>query len=78
MTSTFLKGIKEIKDSESIQSSFLYDRSSIIKKTFVSEVNEFLHIMCSFGYFGKTTDIQEINLISPKNSSDFLYRKKML
>ena len=26
---------------------FLYDRSNIIKKTFVNEINDFLPIMCS-------------------------------
>ena len=33
MASTFFKGLKDIKDNDSIQSSFfLYDRSNIIKK----------------------------------------------
>ena len=27
--------------------------------------------MCSFGYFGKTTDIQNIDLISSKNAQKF-------
>ena len=59
MTPNFFKGMKEIKNNQAIQSSFfIYDRSNIIKKTFVNEINEFLPIMCSFGYFGKTTDIR--------------------
>ena len=29
--------------------------------------------MCSFGYFGKTTDIQNIDLISSKNAQ--FYKK---
>ena len=33
MTTTFFKGLKDIKENVSIQSSFfLYDRSNIIKK----------------------------------------------
>ena len=65
-----------MKDSQSIQSSnFLYDRYSIIKKTFVSEVNEVLSIMCSFSYFGTTHNIENVNLISPKNAQEFYIEK---
>ena len=54
MAPNFFKGMKEIKNNQAIQSSFfLYDRTNIIKKTFVNKINEFLPIMCSFGYFGK-------------------------
>ena len=31
--------------------------------------------MCSFGYFGKTTDIQNIDLISSKNAQKFYIEK---
>ena len=31
--------------------------------------------MCSFGYFGKTTNIQKIYLISPKNAQKFYIEK---
>ena len=76
MTPTFLKGLKDIKDNQSIKSSFfLYDRSRVIKKTFVSELNDFLPIMCSFGYFSTTHNIQNIDLISPKNAQEF-YKDK--
>ena len=69
MTPNFFKGMKEIKNSQAIQSSFfLYDCSNIIKKSFVNEINEFLPIMCSFGYFRKTTDIQNIDLNSSKST----------
>ena len=62
MTPNFFKGMKEIKNNQAIQSSFfLYNCSNIIKRTFVNTINEFLPIMCSFGYFGKTTDIQNID-----------------
>ena len=72
MTPTFFKGMKEIKNNQAIQSSyFLCDRSNIIKETLVNEINEFLPIMCSFGYFGKKTDIQNIDLISSKNAQKF-------
>ena len=43
---------------------FLYDRSNIIKKTSVTEVNDLLAIMCSFGYFRNITNTHKINLIS--------------
>ena len=76
MTHTFFKGMKEIKNNQVIQNSFfLYDRSNITKKAFVNEINEFLTIMCSFGYFGKTTDIQNIDLISSKNAQKFYIQK---
>ena len=71
--------MKEIKNDQAIQSSFfLYDRSNIIKKTLVNEINEFLLIMCSFGYFGKTTDIQNIDLISFKNAQKFYIEKNTI
>ena len=79
MTSNFFKGMKEIKNNQAIQSSFfLYDRSNIIKKTFVNKINEFLPIMCSFGYFGKTTDIQNIDLISSKTAQRFYIEKNII
>ena len=77
MTPTFFKGMKEIKNNQAIQSSFfLYDHSNII--TFVNEINEFLPIMCSFGYFGKTTDVQNIDLISPENAQKFYIEKNTI
>ena len=76
MTPIFFKGLKDIKDNDSMQSSFfLYDCSNIIKKTFVSEVNDFLAIMCSFGYFGNITNTHKINLISAKNARKFYILK---
>ena len=79
MTPNFFKSIKEIKNNQAIQSSFfLYERSNIIKKFFLKEINEFLPIMCSFGYFGKTTDIQNIDLISSKNVQKFYVEKNTI
>ena len=76
MTPVFCKRLKYRKDNDSIQSSFfLYDRSNIIKKTFVTEVNDFLTIMCSFGYFGNITNTHKINLISAKNAQKFYIEK---
>ena len=76
MTPVFSKSLKVIKENDSIQRSFfLYDRSNIVKKTFVSELNDFLPLMCSFSYFGKTKDIRNINLISPKNAHKFYIEK---
>ena len=34
--------------------------------------------MCSFGYFGKTTDIQNIDLISSKNAQKFYIEKNTI
>ena len=34
--------------------------------------------MCSFGYFGKTTDIQNIDLISSKNAQKFYIEKNAI
>ena len=34
--------------------------------------------MCSFGYFEKTTDIQNIDLISPKNAQKFYIEKNTI
>ena len=31
--------------------------------------------MCSFGHFGKTTNIHKINVISPKNAQKFYIEK---
>ena len=62
MTPLYSRALDEARNSHSIQSSFfLYDRSDIIKKTFVTEINNFLPIICSFGYFGRTHNIENIN-----------------
>ena len=53
----------------------MYDRSAIIKKTSVPELNEFLPIMRSFGYFGKTINKHNVNLISAKNAQKFYVQK---
>ena len=34
--------------------------------------------MCSFAYFGKTTDIQNIDLISSKNAQNFYIEKNAI
>ena len=47
---------------------FFYTIVLTNKKTFVSEINDFLPIICSFGHFRKITNIHKINLISPKNA----------
>ena len=76
MTPTCFKALEEVKNNHSIQSSFfLYDCSDVIKKTFVTEINDFLPIICSFGYFGTTHNIENINLISSKNAQKFYVEK---
>ena len=77
MTSTFLRGMKIMKSNESYHNSFffIYDRSNIIKQTFVSEIKKFLSLMCSSGYFGKTQKIKRAHLIPSKNSQSFFIEK---
>ena len=68
--------MKKIKHNQTMQS--LCDHSNIIKKSFINEINEFLPIMCSFDYFGKTTDIQNIDLILSKNAQTFYIEKNAI
>ena len=55
-------------------SFFIYDRSNIIKTTFISELNKFLSILCSFSYF-ETTETTELHFISSKNAQSFFIEK---
>ena len=50
-------------------------RAHFFIRSFVSEINDFLSIMCSFSHLGKITNIHKINLISPKNAQRFYIEK---
>ena len=79
MTPLYSRALDEVRNNHSIQISFfLYDRSDIIMKTFVTEINNFLPIICSFGYFGTTHNIEYINMITPKNAQKFYVEKNAI
>ena len=51
-------------------SSFLYDKSSIIVPEFVTELNENVHLYGEVSYFGKTVNAEDgIYLIKPEESN---------
>ena len=53
---------------------FLYNRSNVIKRTFINEINKFLPIYCLGSFFGET-DTEKIDLITGKNSKSFFVEK---
>ena len=55
------------------ESYFFYDKSNLIKKTFVSAIKKQLSLYGSFSYFSGNTSAKILNLIE---TSDFLSRKK--
>ena len=55
-------------------SFFIYDRSNIIKITFISELNKILPIISFFSYFG-TTETTKLHLPSSKNAQSFSIEK---
>ena len=58
------------------ESFFLYDKSNLIKKTFVTAINKQLLLYGSFSYFSGKTSIKDLKLInSPLN---FLIEKRCL
>ena len=56
------------------ESYFLYDRSNLVKQSFVNKINRFLPIYCSASYFGEKTKLK-IALLSPTNSKIFYVEK---
>ena len=60
------------------ESYFLYDKSFLIKKTFVTAINKTLSIYGSFSHFsGKITE-KEIKLLDASNFLKFFIEKKVL
>ena len=57
---------------------FLYDKSNLIKKNFVTAINKQLSLYGSFSYFSGTTTATDLKLISSSNFLKFLVEKKSL
>ena len=56
----------------------MYDKSNIIKKTFISALNKQLSIYGSFSYFPGSAWIKNLKLLDVSNSLKFLLEKKAL
>ena len=60
------------------ESYFLYDKSFLIKKAFVTAINKTMSIYGSFShFFGKTTE-KEIKLLDASNFLKFFIERKVL
>ena len=60
------------------ESYFLYNKSFLIKKTFVTAINKTMSIYGSFShFFGKTTE-KEIKLLDASNFLKFFIERKVL
>ena len=60
------------------ESYFLYDKSNLIKKTFVTAINKQLSLCGSFSYFSGKTSVAKLKLISSSEFLKFLIDKKSL
>ena len=60
------------------ESFFLYDKSNMIKKTFITAINKQLALYGSFSYFSAKTSVKNIKLIDVNKSLKFLVEKKSL
>ena len=60
------------------ESYFLYDKSNLIKKTFVTAINKQLSLYGSFSYFSGKTSIKDLKLIDVINSLKFFVEKKSI
>ena len=54
------------------ESYFLYDKSNLIKKTFVTTINKYINLYGSFGYFLGKTSSSYLKLLSSSNFLKFL------
>ena len=57
---------------------FLYDKSNLIKKTFVTAINKQLNLYGSFSYFSGKTSISNLKLINSNNLLKFFIEKNSL
>ena len=57
---------------------FLYDKSNLIKKTFVTAINKQLSLHGSFSYFSGKTCAANLELVNATDSLKFLVEKKSL
>ena len=60
------------------ESYFLYDKSNLIKKTFVTAINKQLSLYGSFSYFSGKTSVTNLELVNATDSLKFLVEKKSL
>ena len=60
------------------ESYFLYDKSNLIKNTFVTTINKQLSLYGSFSYFSGKTSVSNLELINTTDSLKFLVEKKSL
>ena len=56
----------------------MYDKSNLIKKTFVTAINKQLSLYGSFSYFSGKTSVSNLKLISSSDFLKFLIEKKSL
>ena len=54
----------------------MYDKSNVIKRSFITELNKFLSIYGSISYFGETKSYQPTQIISSNNPSQFFLEEK--
>ena len=81
-----IKKIKEkIKEYNAIPTKkfinegyFLYDKSNLIKKTFVTAINKQLNLYGSFSYFSGKTSISNLKLINSNDLLKFFIEKNSL
>ena len=60
------------------ESYFLYDKSNLIKKTFITAINKQLSLYGSFSYFSGKTGISNLKLLTSSDFLKFLVEKKSL
>ena len=60
------------------ESCFSYDKSNLIKKTFITAINKQVSLYGSFSYFSGKTSISNLKLLTSNDFLKFLGEKKSL
>ena len=60
------------------ESYFLYDKSNLIKRTFVTGINKQLSLFGSFSFFSGKTEAKNLQLVAADSLLKFLIDKKSL
>ena len=60
------------------ESYFLYDKSNLIKKTYITSLNKQIAFYGSFSYFSGKTAVKNLTLLSTNNFLKFFIEKKSL
>ena len=60
------------------ESYFLYDKSNLIKKTYITALNKQIALYGSFSYFSRKTTAKNLTLLSTKKFLKFSLKKKLL